>query len=405
MKFIRNLFRWLLCITLICSGFFKLIDPVGTSLKIQEYFGAVGLSVADSVTLCLGIALATLEFTLGVCLLMRVKIKLVSSVTFLLILFFTIISFLLVIFNPIEDCGCFGDVIHLTNWQTLLKNVALLLFAYVTFRQGEKFDRITNNSLEWVFMGFFAAVAVTIGILTYFYSQHLDFTDYQRGTSLIQDTSVDPYISTFIYELDGIEQSFDINHLPDEKWTYIETKTVENPDYEKAPDFSVLDEDGNELRESILAMNNAVIISIYKPEKFEGWDVISDYGDQVSALGGNYIVLSSRVDENIPADFEYPVYFCDYKTLITLNRSNGGVVFIKKGIICDKLSFREIPPEESVTENILNEDEDSLVIKSRIRVRLATVEFLVVFIVVLYLMKNICRLTYRGYRRVKPTEE
>ncbi|MBQ7222110.1 MAG: hypothetical protein IJS02_01420 [Bacteroidales bacterium] len=405
MKFIRNLSRWLLSITLICSGFFKLIDPVGTSLKILEYFNAVHISLPDTLSLCFGIALAALEFTLGVCLLMRVKINLISSVTFFLIVFFTVVSFLLVIFNPIEDCGCFGNAIHLTNWQTLLKNMVLLLFAYVTYRQGEKFDRITNNSLEWVFMGFFALVGVSIGIFSYFHSQHFDFTEYQRGANLIQDTSVEPYISTFIYQLDGIEQSFDINHLPDDKWTYIETKTVENPDYEKAPDFSVLDSDGNEISESILAMNNAVVICVYKPEKFDGWDVISEYGDKITGLGGNYMVLSSRLDENVPADFSYPIHFCDYKTLITMCRSNGGAVFIKNGILCEKLTFGELPPEESVTENLLNEDEDSLVIKSRIRVRLVTVEFLVAFIVILYLMKNICRLTYRENRRPKTTKE
>lgn len=399
MRFIRNISRLLLSITLIISGFLKLIEPVGTSLKIIEYFGAFHLSFLDPTAIIFGVALATLEFTLGVCLIMHVKTKLVSTITLGLISFFTIVTLYLTIFNPIDDCGCFGEAIHLTNFQTFIKNLVLLLFSIITFLQGEKFERITSNTMEWVFLSFYVCVAISISILSYRQSAHIDFTEYQRGADLNQDLSEEPYISSFVYELDGVKQTFDIENLPDDKWNYVETITEENPNYIKAPEFVVLDPDGNEYTQSILKMENAVIVSIYKPEKIKNWDLINEFGKQIVAMGGDYMVLFSDIPENISEYCHYPAFFCDYKTLISLNRSNGGVSFIKNGIICEKVSYYELPLSEEMIDTFLTEDEDSLVIKSRIRTRLFTIGFIVIFIIVLFIMKNICSLTFKENKK------
>ena len=128
-----NIARLILAIVLILSGFVKAVDPLGTQYKIHDYLQAVELAqyVPDFATLGAAVLLSALEFGLGTCLLFAIRRRLVTLLTLILMLVMTPITLWLAIANPISDCGCFGDAIVLTNWQTLWKNVALLILAII----------------------------------------------------------------------------------------------------------------------------------------------------------------------------------------------------------------------------------------------------------------------------------
>ena len=128
-----NIARLVLAIVLILSGFVKAVDPLGTQYKIHDYLQAVELAqyVPDFASLGAAVLLSAIEFGLGICLLFAIRRRLVTMLTLILMLVMTPITLWLALTNPISDCGCFGDAIVLTNWQTLGKNVVLLLLAIV----------------------------------------------------------------------------------------------------------------------------------------------------------------------------------------------------------------------------------------------------------------------------------
>ncbi len=131
-----NLSRALLALTFIFSGFVKAIDPLGSQYKIAEYLEAVQLSayVPDWAQLMVSIVLSTIEFTLGVMLLLAIRRRLASKISLLFMAVMTAVTLWLTVSNPIQDCGCFGDAIHLTNTQTFIKNIVLLVAAIILTR-------------------------------------------------------------------------------------------------------------------------------------------------------------------------------------------------------------------------------------------------------------------------------
>ena len=130
MAFWVNVCRLLVALTFIFSGYVKAIDPLGTQYKIQDYLSALGVTANsyDYFILVIAVILGALEFCLGIYLLFAIYRRAVSRVLLLFMSLMTLVSLWLVIFNPITDCGCFGDAVALTNTQTLIKNIILLLF-------------------------------------------------------------------------------------------------------------------------------------------------------------------------------------------------------------------------------------------------------------------------------------
>ena len=135
-KLAVNICRLILAVTFILSGFVKAVDPLGTQYKIQDYLTAMELGryVPDFVTLLSSVLLSATEFLLGICLLFAIRRRLVSKIILVMLAAMTLLTLWLALTDPIHDCGCFGDALVLTNWQTLWKNVILLLLAVIVWR-------------------------------------------------------------------------------------------------------------------------------------------------------------------------------------------------------------------------------------------------------------------------------
>ncbi|MBO7645840.1 MAG: DoxX family membrane protein, partial [Prevotella sp.] len=117
--------RLLLALTFIFSGFVKAVDPMGTQYKLEDYATAVGLAgvFPEWVLLGCSIALAATEFVLGVLLLFAISRRVVTKVVLAFMTVMTLLTVWIYIYDPVEDCGCFGDAIVLTNGETLVKNM------------------------------------------------------------------------------------------------------------------------------------------------------------------------------------------------------------------------------------------------------------------------------------------
>ena len=229
MRFLRALCRILFALTFIVSGALKLLDPVGTGLIVKEYLGFMHLTALEPWAVGMGIALATTEFLIGICVLSGLRFRIVAWVALILTAFFTGLTLYLMLYNPISDCGCFGEAIHLTNKQTFIKNVILLVLAILMFLGRKRATRVAPDWLEWTLVGLFAAVGLSVAIRALTTIPQVDFTAYSVGNSLdeLAQENQARYETTFLYTKDGHTEEFTLDNLPDESWTYLDSKTVQ----------------------------------------------------------------------------------------------------------------------------------------------------------------------------------
>ncbi len=155
-KVVVNIARLVLAVTLILSGFVKAVDPLGTQYKIADYLTALHLGsyAPDFLTLGASVVLSAVEFGMGICLLFAIRRRLVTTLTLVMMGVMTPLTLWLALANPVSDCGCFGDALVLTNWQTLWKNVALLLMAVVVRCWPMDMPRFVSRSNQWIVINY-----------------------------------------------------------------------------------------------------------------------------------------------------------------------------------------------------------------------------------------------------------
>ena len=184
MTFLRTFSRIFLGLVFIFSGFVKGIDPLGTTYRIEDYFIAYGTEWALPFVLFLSIFLCTLEFVLGVTLVFNIKLKQISWILFLMMAFFTILTLYDAIYNPVPDCGCFGDAIKLSNWATFYKNVFLMVFVLIVFINRKKIKSPLSG-----FYGYSIILIATIlfswfSVYSYNHLPSIDFRGWKVGKDM-----------------------------------------------------------------------------------------------------------------------------------------------------------------------------------------------------------------------------
>jgi len=374
MRFLRGLCRVLFALTFIVSGVLKLIDPVGTGLIVKEYIAFMHLDFLEPAATVLGMALATLEFTIGICVLSGLRIRIMAWVALILTAGFTGLTLYLMLYNPISDCGCFGEAIHLTNTQTFLKNMLLLLLAILIFMGRKRATRLAPAWLEWLFVGIFALLALAVSIRALATIPQVDFTAYRVGNSLdeLAQENQARYETTFIYTKDGQTREFALDDLPDDSWTYLDSKTVQVGGSTKMAqvDFTLQQMEG-----PVLA------VTVYSPESLrkENLDRI-DHFRKAALLQGQEVVMYGPTDEYQTAD---------RKSLMTLNRSNGGAVYFYDGTIVDKWANIELDEVDLASE--LTADPDVLILRQRIREQLYVSILIAGALVLMVLMRILCK--------------
>jgi uncharacterized membrane protein YphA (DoxX/SURF4 family) len=344
---IRRFCAILIGLVFLVSGLLKLLDPVGTGLIVSEYFKFFHLGFLQGTAKGLGMVLSLVESITGAALISGVYRRLTAAVTAVLIVFFTIITVILWLANPDMDCGCFGEAVHLTHGQTLLKNLILLVLAVIAFVPFQNFG-VPRKGKKVAFV----LAALSLLFALWFNARHLpmiDFTEFAPGAELFASLdndyeAMDGKVPTFIYERDGQRGSFTLDNLPDSTWTFVAVDTLTRSGMYKTaskPVLSFRDADGN-YEDELAVLGKVVVFSVYAPAKAD-WGRIRRQTAEVRACGATPLILTIP-GENVPED----VYYADYKPLITLNRANGGATYFNDGELIAKWSPRDVPGGENL---------------------------------------------------------
>jgi hypothetical protein len=249
MKIIRFVCRVIIGLVFVFSGVVKAIDPLGSAYKFHDYFQAFNLGFLNTLSLTLAILLCAAEFIAGFSLLTGIRQKTGLWGIVILLGIFTPLTFILALTNPVSDCGCFGDAIRLTNWQTFEKNIILVFLLVVLFTGRNEIRNIFSKATEWIII--ISAVILFIGFSLYnlIYLPMIDFLPYKTGVKIAdkiiipEGATADKYSTTFIYEKNGVRKEFDIKNYPanDSTWKFVDQKSVLVKEGYKPPirDFSI----------------------------------------------------------------------------------------------------------------------------------------------------------------------
>ena len=347
---LRRLCAFIIGVVFLIAGIFKLLDPVGAGLVMEGYLRFFHLVFMLPVAKVVAVLLAFAEAILGSAMICGVWRKPMAIITTAMIVFFTILTLLLAIFNPVSltDCGCFGEVLHLTNLQTFLKNLVLLALAMVAFMPFKHFGK--NRKRKLVSFAIVSASILAFTIYSWTSIPLVDYTEFTPGSELLastKDGNEDSgyYKSTIIYEKNGQEGAFDLDNLPDSTWTYVRTETIfiNGTDIEdNKPALSFTDLSGD-YQDEKATYGNVLAVSVYEPSKTDGdfWAKIADDFDGAKAAGFTPLLLVSSTKEQfetltmiepeVHSRLYGSTYFADKKALITLNRSNGGATWFSDG--------------------------------------------------------------------------
>jgi len=325
-KVIVNIARLVLALVLILSGFVKAVDPLGTQYKIADYLEAAHLSqyAPDVLTLSAAIMLSAIEFGLGICLLFAIRRRLASRLVLLLMLIMTPLTLWLAIANPISDCGCFGDAVVLTNWQTFWKNLVLLTLAFIVYRWPLEMMRFVSKTNQWIVTNYSALFIIVVSGWSLYDLPYFDFRPYHIGSNLREGWQLmlegndSPYADFFIEQMKDGEDITDsvLNH---KGYTFL----LISPHLEQAND-SQLDQ-LNELYE---------------------------YADD---MGYPFFCLTASGTKGIHrwrdiTGCEYPFCQTDETVLRTIIRSNPGLLLLKNGKVIGKWSHNRLPVIQEALE-------------------------------------------------------
>lgn len=359
-----NVCRLLLAATFIFSGFVKANDPLGTVYKLEDYINAMAwFTLPDTFLLGCAVLLAFFEFTIGVYLLFGIKKKGTSVMTLAFMVVMTLLTVYIVIANPVDDCGCFGDVLILSNGATLAKNIVLLAAAVLICRFHRRQKDFLTSSVKW-FIGFLSfCLIIGYAIYCIVCLPVLDFRPYKVGTDLraaIAGTGAQPKFDVkIIYEKEG--QTMELtaeDDDPDSTWTYVETRrTPIETAHLATADFYVSDLEGEDITEDILLSDGYTFLLIIPNlmNADEGCiDKVNEVYDLAQDQGFGFYCLTASTEPKAQQYWsdhtgaEYGYCLAEERMLKTVVRGNPGLVLLHNGTVAKKWSNYNLPDDKEL---------------------------------------------------------
>lgn len=408
MRYLMTLARLILGITLLFSGFVKLIDPVGTGLIMAEYLRSASLFFMIPASEYMGAVLSVVEFVCGVSLLTGLRIRVTSVITMVMLSFFTILTLLLALFDPIKDCGCFGEAIKLTNWETFFKNLILFACALFIFLRRATLMRLSPPLWGYILLSVYFIFAISISVYSFRYLPIIDFTSYSTGSDLRElsgSLSVphEEFETTLIYEKGGERREFTISNIPDSTWSFVDAVTAKksNDDSPLGAGFALINREGEYVTEQYVSTEKSFIFivvpymnllkgsAIDKIKEFLNEYNSWEHRDKVDVLllsGSSWDITDSIL---VKAGVRVPVLFSDNKTLISLSRSNGGAVYVNDGIIIKKWPWRGLIFND-ISET-MGKDSDLVSARVSIKEHLVTELMVVLLLIIIFFTRFICK--------------
>ncbi len=359
MRYIVQISRVLVGVLFIVSGFIKVNDPVGFSFKLEEYFsaGVLDLPFFEPYALAISVFVVILEVLLGVMLLLGFRVKFTLWSLLLMIIGFTFLTFYSAYFNKVTDCGCFGDALKLTPWQSFTKDIILLLLILILFK-GQQYIKpfLGANSKRII-----TVIALLLCTLYANYVlRHLpviDFRPYKLGTNIEEGMSVPEGAPRAIHDyawkftIKGEEKIIVTQgDYPNVDGEFIDVETTEvQKGYEPPVHDFTIERNGEDFADSLLQEPKLVMVIAYDLYKTNQavYSELQEVADNAAQKGYKVIGMSasnneqtSKLTKKFKLGFDW--YFTDETTLKTIIRSNPGVLVLKKGTIQQKVHYNDL---------------------------------------------------------------
>lgn len=369
MKYLGRFFRIIVGLVFIFSGFVKSVDPYGTAYKISEYLGVFGftdlINAIPWMPIVVSIILCTLELIVGIVLVSGFFKKTMNWIVGLMMVFFTVLTLIDALTNKVSDCGCFGDAILLTNWETFWKNIALDLLLVISFIFDKvKFPSFVNRKLGIGVTGVIIFLVLGFSVFNAMYEPIIDFRAWKEGNRMVpKPEDQKPPVSYALYKNNQTnqEREFGMDELmqayqdePDfiDKWTFISSRVI-NTNTVAADGFSMLDVITDKDQSLEVLSHPGVsfiftIVDLESPSK-KAIERIKEFEIQANEFGCQTVIITSS-SINKWADFtekydwkDIVIYSTDDKAIETMMRSNPGIVMMKDGVVKKKWSWRVLP--------------------------------------------------------------
>lgn len=345
----------------IFSGLIKVNDPVGTSIKLEEYFDVFATDIAPffayfkSISLTIAVVIVVMEVALGVMVIIGWRIRWGIILLLVMILFFTFLTFYSAYFDKVTDCGCFGDAIKLTPWESFYKDmVLLLLILFLFFFRGS----IRENSSFLGLVGFVGAwgISLILAVVAIRNLPFIDFRAYKEGVNII--TAMQPSAQLeYSYLMKKDDETMEFDHYPtDDSYEFVDM-TLKNPDaLPKISDFAVWNDEGDHTAGVLTGKKVLILTSnITKLEiSINYLDAISELINAFQDSDVEIVMIGASTEAQLQEflqihNWNIPYYMADATVVKTIIRSNPGLVFLEDGTVLEKFHFRNTPGPDAAT--------------------------------------------------------
>ncbi|MGN7514417.1 MAG: BT_3928 family protein [Allomuricauda sp.] len=358
MKYLVWISRIIVGVLFIISGLIKLNDPMGFSFKLEEYFspGVLDLPFLTPLALSISIFVVIVEVILGVLLLVGFKPKFTVWSLLLMIVFFTFLTFYSAYFNKVTDCGCFGDAIKLTPWESFTKDVILLAFILILFFGRKYITPLFSPKTNWIVGGVALLACILFANHVLAHLPSVDFRPYkiganiQEGMSVPEDAPKPIYEYAWRFKVNGEDQIYITEgDYPSVDGEFIDVETTEvQAGYEPPIHDFTIEQEGQDYAGELLEEDKLVMVIAYDMAKsdldaFEGVAEVTakakQNGYKVIGMSASSSDMANRLIDTYGLDFEF--YFTDETTLKTIVRSNPAILVLSKGTIQQKVHYND----------------------------------------------------------------
>lgn len=373
--------RILVGLLFIFSGLIKINDPLGFSYKLEEYFEVFHITFLNDFALTLSIVLCSLEIILGFALLIGVRAKSVAWGLLLLIIFFAFLTFYSAYFQVVQTCGCFGDAIPLTPWQSFSKDLVLLLLIIVLFLNRRNIQPLFAPKTGDNLLIAITVISIGFGLYTYNFSPVIDFLPYKIGANIPSEMVTPPGAKPDEYELTynlknkktgekkvmTNTEYLKTNIWKDNNWEVVgqpESKLVKKGFTPKIRDLAIQDAQGNDYTKELLSnpYNNLVIVA-YDLNKTDD-EAIGRLNAMAVNLAQNFntrtVMLTSNSHQFTEAyskqhHLMFEIFYADGVPLKTMVRANPGILLLKNGTVVNKWHYHSMPKYDDLVKKYFQE--------------------------------------------------
>ncbi len=368
-KIITWIARILFGATFIFAGFTKLIDPLGSMYKFEDYFLAFNADWMMGLAFPLAFFMNIVEFTVGLTVLLGLKMRQNAWLALLFMAFFTPLTLYIALTDPVPDCGCFGDAVIISNWHTFYKNLVILAAAIVIFVRRKHIPPLWSERKDWYLVGIIVLIGTGLSVYCLRNLPIMDFRPWKVGNNvneLVTPTEeVAEHYVVYQNKDTGEKEEYPADNYPwddpewAEQWEFVETRSEVIRPYKEAEisNFSITDEEGHDHTEAYMSNPQPqflLIVHDITATNERAFDKrVTPFAEQAARDNISFIMLTGSLYEQVDRFREanhitYPVFQSDAIELKTIIRSNPGLLLIRDGVVLDKWHHRNIPEYKEV---------------------------------------------------------